>query len=119
MIKRIPLNPDNPLDFKQFLIDWNLQYPWDRYWRKKYHVSFGSAEHRAMRFEDMVMDLMEDKVMKELEEENFHETLTDFFQAELPGEKEVLEKEGKKVVKVSQAQLDRDFEELDISQFND
>lgn len=114
------LQPINLLDFKQFLINWNILYPYDRVWRLKYNIPFGSEQHRNMHFQDMVMDLLEGKIMRELEEEQFADSMSDFFNAELPEETDQLKNQGKQVIKkMTQSQLDKDFDNLDISQFND
>lgn len=57
---------------KDLIIKWNNLFPFDRYFRKKYNIAFGSPEHRALNQIDMYIDIMEDKFFnkyfKEIEE---------------------------------------------------
>lgn len=49
------------------IIEWNINFPIDRTWRKKYNIAFNSLCHREISFLDQVFDLEEDKLFYELE----------------------------------------------------
>lgn len=51
------------------VIDWNIKFPSDRAWRKKYGVPYNSNLHREVSFLDQIFDLEEDKIFHELTNE--------------------------------------------------
>lgn len=55
---------------REKVIEWNLNFPIDRWWRKKHGVAFGSPEHREISFIDQLFEFEEDKLFEELSEEN-------------------------------------------------
>lgn len=88
---------------------WNEQFPIDYFWRKKYNIPFGSQEHKAANFILMALDLKEDKMFKEyLEKKERIES----------GEDEIFKTQNKNVVKMTQSDIDDEFDNLDINQFN-
>lgn len=61
------MNQKNNINsIKQSIIEWNLRYPFDYLWRKKFNVKFGSKEHLEKNFIDMKFDLMEDEIIESL-----------------------------------------------------
>ncbi len=54
---------------KDFLIKWNLKFKYDRQWRKKYSIAFGSEQHLKMSQIDIYNDLLEDRMFKKLEKD--------------------------------------------------
>lgn len=54
---------------RDFLIDWNNQFPFDRLYRQKYNIGFGSKEHRELCQIDIYHDILEDKLFEEYIEE--------------------------------------------------
>jgi hypothetical protein len=84
------------LDLKKFIVNWNKNFPIDYLWRQKYGVAFGSPEHRQMSFLDMMFDFEEERMMKRI--------------FGPPQEK--------KSDKIENIISDDDFENIDISQFN-
>jgi len=108
------------MDIQKFIIDWNRKYPIDRYIRKKYNILFGSPEHRALNFIDMSIEFKEDIIIKHQEEEIERIKEQDWYNEGLPIERQIgRAKEGQKVVKMSKKELDKEFEDLDLSKFND
>lgn len=93
-------------NLRHFIIRWNDLYPIDFVWRKKYNIPFGSAEHRAVDFIDMLIDFEEAEMVKRFLNPD------DYYQDDdtLP--------DGSKVVKLTKREVDVAFEELDVSQFN-
>lgn len=88
-----------------FLNIWHY-FPIDYWWRKKYNVPFGSSQHREMNFIDMFIEYREEllinsSVNKIDDEENKTIGLT-----------------SESGVKVTQQEIDDDFENLDLEQFD-
>ena len=100
------------LDIDKFIQDWNFKYPYDRWWRKKYNVPFGSEIHRNASFIEMSFEYKEDMFyyklkQKEEEDEDFKEIV---------GENT---NQDKKVIKMSKKDLDNEFADLKLDDFND
>jgi len=53
-------------DVKNQIINWAVNFPVDRIWRKKYNIPFGSTAHREVSFIDQLIDIEEDKFFEEL-----------------------------------------------------
>lgn len=85
-------------DIDNFVFNWGL-FPLDYWWRKKYNVPFGSKQHREMSFIDMAI---------EWKEENIIENVTN------------PKKDDDYIgtVKLTAKEIDEDYENLDLSQFN-
>lgn len=54
---------------KDFILEWNIRFKYDRIWRKKYNIPFGSEQHRNISQIDIYLDLLEDRTFAELEEQ--------------------------------------------------
>lgn len=48
----------------EFIYDWNLNYPIDRWYREKYNIPFGSKKHRSSSVVSMRIDFEEDLLYK-------------------------------------------------------
>lgn len=94
----LPISNNSRLELRKFIIKWNNTYPVDFLWRKKYGVAFGSPEHRQMSFLDMLFDLEEDKMMKEIYDRN--------------------NKDNDESEDISKGLTDEEFDNVDITQFN-
>jgi hypothetical protein len=53
-------------DLKKFIINWNNQFPIDRWFRQKYNISFGSDEHRKVNLLEMLIEYEEDSLFRVL-----------------------------------------------------
>lgn len=94
-----------------FLFSWH-QFLIDYWWRKKYNVPFGSPQHREMSFIDMYIEYQEEiELTKAL-------TQPDIDEDEAENEALGLVDTNKKVVKVTEKEIDEDFDNLDLSQFD-
>lgn len=113
---------DNREPIDDFIINWNLNHPWDRIWREKYGVSFGSKQHREMNLLDMFIDLRENKVMKKLEDDHLkaieeeeiqviNETI---YEQSLTGNQA-----SKRGIQMTKNEIDLAYENLNLSDFND
>lgn len=58
---------DSASQSREFILEWNLRFRWDRKWRKKYKIPFGSKEHLAMNQIDIYLDILEDIEFEKLE----------------------------------------------------
>lgn len=94
-----------------FIIRWNERFPIDYFWRKKYNIPFGSQEHKAANFILMAIDLKEDKMFKE------------YMKAKEEGSDKEYEglspKKNSNIIKMSQKEIEQEFDDIDLSQFND
>lgn len=54
---------------KEFIAQWNLRFKYDRKWRKKYNIPFGSKEHLESNQIDIYFDLLEDNLFHKLQKE--------------------------------------------------
>lgn len=67
-------------ELRNKIIDWNIKFPIDRQWRKKYNIPFMSKAHRECSFLDQMFDLEEDKIFEELNNrEDYVPNIGEFF----------------------------------------
>lgn len=59
----------NEESLSDFIINWNLRFKYDRKFRKKYNIPFGSEEHLKLNQIDIYIDLLEDRLFEKLEKE--------------------------------------------------
>lgn len=68
---------------EQFILEWNSRFKYDRLWRKKYKIAFGSKEHLEANQIDIYIDILEDKLaakikndleQKEIDKKDFEKT---------------------------------------------
>lgn len=50
---------------KSQIVEWNLKYAYDKWWRLKYSVPFGSQQHLQMNPIDIAFEYEEDRLFKE------------------------------------------------------
>lgn len=108
------------LDIKKFILQWNAKYPMDKYIRKKYGIQFGSPEHRALNLIDMTIEYAEDKLLALEEEKSMRLNERDYEKVlGIPQPKTDENQPKQKFVKMTKKQVDEEFENIDLSQFND
>lgn len=56
-------------DCKDFMIQWNNNFPIDRWWRTKHNVAFLSPDHRKCSFLDQLLEYQEDLLFFEMKKE--------------------------------------------------
>ena len=99
--------PNKPLNLKQrvrnFLIDWH-QFPVDFWWRKRYNIPFGSSQHCEMSLIDMTIEYIE---QMDFVKEIYNEENDDGY-----------EEKDDRVIKMTQEEIDKDYDDIDLSQFN-
>ena len=111
MQSRLNRRVDLRQDVDNFVFDWH-KFPLDYWWRKKYNIPFGSQQHRDMNFIDMLIEYREDIVVNKYQSEYIRK------QEEQDNRDLGLTDKESKVVHMSQQQIDDDYENLDLSQFN-
>jgi len=99
-------------EVNNFIFDWH-RFTIDFWWRKKYNVPFGSSKHREMNFLDMLIEYQEDFLISESFSEDEKE------EDEIENENLGLIDENKdKIVKLTKEEIDSDYNNLDLTQFN-
>ena len=99
-------------EIDKFIFRWH-DFPFDYWWRKKYKIPFGSQAHREMNFIDMYIEYREEFLLNKAIEEH-DKSVSDREDKEL-GLKDGSEK---RVIKMTKQEIDDDFENLDLSQFD-
>jgi hypothetical protein len=112
-MNQVKLANGNRLKIKEFVSEWNIRYPYDYWWRKKYGIPFGAKEHLEANHINMVIEFMEDR---------FHEKVRDMEDNE---EKELYNSvlnntedvNTKQIVKMNNKELDSEFNNIDLNDF--
>lgn len=52
-------------DLRGFIIEWNNQFPTDRWWREKYKIPFGSPAHLEANQVDILIEYIENKAYED------------------------------------------------------
>lgn len=101
------LKPKNNIkdEIKRFIFNWH-EFPFDYWWRKRYNIPFGSPTHREMNFIDMYIEYQEDLLLNNIAEQEDIEEDIDLGINE------------KEVVKLSKQEIDDDYDNLDLSNFD-
>jgi len=96
----------------QSIQDWNIRFPFDYQWRRKYNVPFGCTKHRNMDLFDIKFDIEEERMIQKIMMERAIEN-------KKPKDVEVqlLKREVHKAM--SKEDMDEAFDDLDLSQFDD
>lgn len=99
-------------EIDKFIFKWH-DFPFDYWWRKKYKIPFGSQAHREMNFIDMYIEYREEFLLNKAIEEH-DKAVSDREDEELG----LKDGSSKRVVKMTKQEIDDDFENLDLSQFD-
>jgi hypothetical protein len=65
-------NSDSKLDrgvLERVIAAWNIRFRYDRVYRKKYNIPFGSKQHLEANQVDMFLDLLEDKYIEKIQKD--------------------------------------------------
>lgn len=95
---------------ERFIFNWH-SFTIDYWWRKKYHIAFGCREHREMNFIDMLIEYNEEKLLYEAFELSKKEKEDE--------EDEKLGLRNPDEVELTKEAIDEDYNNLDLSQFNE
>lgn len=109
MIERLTTKTDKEEVLEHFILDWH-QFIIDYWWRKRYNVPFGSQKHRSMNFIDMAIEYKENEIVNKikLDAERFMQRKED----------EELGIVSEDVIKLSNEQIDEDYDNIDLSDFD-
>jgi hypothetical protein len=96
-----------------FLLNWNQKFPLDRWYRKKYNISFNSIQHRSVSYIDIFYEWLEDELVQ-------HYTN----KAEKENEKISQYKKTGRWLRTAEENINQEefvkkFDDLDISAFNE
>lgn len=105
---------------RDFLIKWNINYPLDYWWRKKYNIPFNSRKHREISYIDIFYEWLEEKLYEE-NIKNIGEEQARIDQYRKSGEWFVpfVSEEDKKILEEKERELTDLFDKIDISSFNE
>ena len=90
-------------DVKNYIISWNLRFPVDRWWRKKFTIAFNSLDHRESSFLDQLIEYEEEKFFEEIIHQEEYK----------PGTGDWLKQQDAKTVEESIEQLKDEFKDLE------
>jgi hypothetical protein len=62
---------------RSYILGWNIQFPLDLWWRKKYKVAFASKEHKETNWFDIYLEYVEFKLLTSDEESGTHNITMD------------------------------------------
>lgn len=96
-------------EVRRFILEWH-DFPFDYWWRKKYNVPFGSKAHREMNFIDIYTEYQEEALLKKIQEE--------YQRKQEENENKALDIHSDNNVKLTKKEIDEDYENLDLSQFD-
>lgn len=94
---------------QDFIINWNSNFPLDRWWREKYNIPFNSEKHRQMSLIDMRIQFEEDKIFVYAKEARKRGKSLSSFLEEL--KKQMLEADFSEFEKM-------DLKDIDLSKFD-
>lgn len=113
-------NKPKGLDIEGFIDYWNIKYPIDRLYRKKYGIAFGSDEHKKLNFISMSVDLKEDLIIHRQEKLQAEQTDEDLFNDNLPGDVSSSQNQApNRIKRMTKKEVDKEFDNLDLSKFNE
>lgn len=102
----------NLSSFKSFIINWSNSHPFDRWWRMKHKVAFGSPQHREMNFIDQRLEFEEDKLFLELENDTEKSDDRDYYNQTGQWLKPSRDP------KMKQDEIDEIYDDIDIDELN-
>ena len=56
-------------DLRDFIVEWNLKFPIDKWWREKHKVAFLSTFHKEASFLHQLLEYEEDVLFNELRDD--------------------------------------------------
>jgi len=70
------IKPNFQESARSYILGWNIQFPLDLWWRKKYKVAFASEEHKKTNWFDIYLEYMEYKMLTSDSEESGTHSIT-------------------------------------------
>jgi len=99
-------------DIKTAIEEWNLNFPIDRWWRRKHSIPFGSKLHNEASLIDMWFEFQEDLLYIEVESSKGYTPNKGEFLKESSKSREITEEE-------KYQNFLKEAKEIDLSQFDD
>lgn len=116
------MKPSNPkqksqFDLNEFIKEWNIKYPYDYWWRKKYNIPFGSEAHKSMSHINMAFEYKEEIYFKRKAEVS---VVKEFERDEVSLISNIVAfKHRDLVTQQSTRVTDKEFDDLDLRAFDD
>jgi hypothetical protein len=110
---------DTPrFDIMGFIKAWNEKYPYDRWWRKKYGIPFGSKKHREASFIEMSIEYKEDIYFQKLgsserDKDGIEDEIDRIISEGKGGAESSL-----KSLKMSSEEISEEFDSIDLDELN-
>lgn len=98
-------------EVKEFILQWNVNYPVDKWWRQKYNIPFNSPDHRIVSFIDISIEYEEEQLFKSIKPNGYIPNSGEWWKP--PIEDENLSPEEKI------ESFKDEFRKLDLSQYDD
>lgn len=116
LLNRAVLSP-NTVNLRSIVIEWNNEFQVDYWWRKRYNIPFGSPQHKCMSFIEMTFEYVEFVEYRLIEIDQILESIrqTDIKNNELFTQTSP----GKEVIHMTKKEAAEEYDNLDLSQFND
>ena len=99
-------------EIDKFIFKWH-DFPFDYSWRKKYKIPYATQPHSEINYIDMYIEYREEFLFNNAIEEH-DKAVSDREDEELG----LKDGSSKRVVKMTKQEIDDDFENLDLSQFD-
>lgn len=110
--RRIVVNVIDDNYIKDFILEWNLKYPIDRWWREKHSIAFNSPVHRAVSLIDMRIEFEEERMFRKMRSiQDYTPNTGDWFKGDIDDDELLTEEE-------RIAKYKKEFEDIE-SQYND
>jgi len=94
-----------------FVLQWSLKYPIDKWWRDKYKVSFNSPQHRVLSFIDLRFEYEEDLLFHR-EERDYKPNTGNWLKEDNRVDQDASLTDSEKMEKYK-----REFKSMDLSQY--
>ena len=95
---------------KEFIYNWNINCPIDKWYRDKYKIAFNSPTHRAISFIDILIEYEEFKVFDEMKPDIYEPNKGDWIDTTTT-EEHLTEEEKLELYK-------KEFEDIDLSKYD-
>lgn len=115
---------ENKEKIETLVVDWLTRFPIDKWWREKYNVPFGSAQHRSMKYRDMVFEYVEHEMHEKYRKEDAKKEELDLSDLGDGEYEKVMEAAGVYVPKdrniiMSKEEADAEFETMELAPLDD
>ena len=96
-------------DFDSIVANWNVKFPLDNWYRKKYNIRFDSQEHRQTSIRSIAFEYQESLFFAKYEKVDEYK----------PNEGKFIKKRKQEEKPLTLDDVKKEFEKIDLSQFDD